>query len=534
MQRLHAPLAFALALAACSSSDTDKIAMNPPATDAGGQSPLDTAIAAMGGEAAIGAVTAVSIEATGDNWDPKTQGRTPASDPVHLSKFQSTLLDNLDGSGLREKWHLDAEYFFPPSPFDYTEISNAKSGWIDGVDGIVSMPKGSMLASQITATRKQNQLDNPVALLQRALANRSALQMLADEDLDGKPHHVIAIPAHPSPIRLFIDAQNGVLDKADTLEDSPALGDVLYESYYADWRMAGNVRVPFQVHELVGSVAFHDETRSTVDTEPAVPEASFDVPADLALPFDQDLADWGDRSTHWLPRWQWQGLVLYFLQNAVQATEVVPGVVWLAGGSHHSMIVELQDQLVLVEAPLYQARSAAIVAKAAELFPGKPITKVVSTHHHHDHSGGVRGALGLTGAELVVGPGLRDFFAKMLSAPHTVVPDALSGKSAPTITEVTTELALGDTTREVIALSIPTAHADGMLSVWLPKEGILFVSDLFIPGLIMGQIPKSGYADAAGEFYRWIGTKSLPVQKIVGGHGGAVGTLADLKTAVGG
>src|SRR5579859_6496186 len=219
MQRLHAPLAFALALAACSSSDTDKMARNPPATDAGGQSPLDTAIAAMGGEAAIGAVTAESIEATGDNWDPKTQGRTPASDPVHLSKFQSTLLDNLDGSGLREKWHLDAEYFFPPSPFDYTEISNAKSGWIDGVDGIVSMPKGSMLASQITATRKQNQLDNPVALLQRALANRSALQMLADEDLDGKPHHVIAIPAHPSPIRLFIDAQNGVLDKADTLED---------------------------------------------------------------------------------------------------------------------------------------------------------------------------------------------------------------------------------------------------------------------------------------------------------------------------
>jgi hypothetical protein len=34
-----------------------------------------------------------------------------------------------------------------------------------------------------------------------------------------------------------------------------------------------------------------------------------------------------------------------------------------------------------------------VIAKARELRPQKPLTRVVASHHHFDHSGGVRGAV---------------------------------------------------------------------------------------------------------------------------------------------
>jgi glyoxylase-like metal-dependent hydrolase (beta-lactamase superfamily II) len=523
MKRTTSLFLLGLALAGCSDDESTV-------------SPLDAAAAAMGGEEAIRAVAAVRIDATGQNLDAQSQGRTPTSDPIQASSYEASLLAALDGSGEREDWHVETEYFFPPATYDYTEVSSDGAGWVDGKDGLVPGPtKAGMPSSRVAAAHKESLLENPLALLQRALAERDTVATLPDETFDGRLHHVLALPGEASPLRLFVDAESGVLDKADTLEDSAVRGDTLYEAVYADWRTAGDVLVPYRVSQRLNGLAFHDELRSAVDTRPAIEPGSFDVPADLATPFDQDLASWGERSSHWLRGFQAIGLPLYLVQSAVQSTEVVPGVVWLGGGSHHSLVVELGDHLLLVEAPLYEARAQAVVDEAAELFPGKPITQIVSTHHHHDHSGGVRAALALTGADLVVGAPLETFFTDMLRAPHTVHPDALSASDAtPAITAVSEPLELGDASRQVLVLPVPTSHADGMLVVWLPTEGILFESDLFSPGFYPpGPIPESEQAAAAGELLDWIDAQSLPVQTIVGGHGFALGTLAELQGAVG-
>ncbi len=54
------------------------------------------------------------------------------------------------------------------------------------------------------------------------------------------------------------------------------------------------------------------------------------------------------------------------------------------------MLVEQDDHLVIVEAPQNEARSLAVIAKAKEIAPGKPIKYLVNTHTHFDHSGGLR------------------------------------------------------------------------------------------------------------------------------------------------
>ena len=74
----------------------------------------------------------------------------------------------------------------------------------------------------------------------------------------------------------------------------------------------------------------------------------------------------------------------------VVAEELAPGV-WLLGGqSHHSALIELSDHLILVEAPQSEARTIAVLARARELQPAKPLRKIVTTHHHFDHTAGIR------------------------------------------------------------------------------------------------------------------------------------------------
>ena len=75
-----------------------------------------------------------------------------------------------------------------------------------------------------------------------------------------------------------------------------------------------------------------------------------------------------------------------------------PGIWWLAGRVHHSVLVEFADHMTLIEAPQNDTRALAVIAKAQRDGPDKPLTHVVNSHHHFDHSGGIRAAVseGLT------------------------------------------------------------------------------------------------------------------------------------------
>jgi glyoxylase-like metal-dependent hydrolase (beta-lactamase superfamily II) len=82
----------------------------------------------------------------------------------------------------------------------------------------------------------------------------------------------------------------------------------------------------------------------------------------------------------------------------VAVQPVAKGIWWLAGsGNHRSVVFEFDDHLVLFEVPVNQARSKAVIDKARTLSP-KPLTQVIVSHHHFDHSGGMRVAVaeGLT------------------------------------------------------------------------------------------------------------------------------------------
>ena len=60
------------------------------------------------------------------------------------------------------------------------------------------------------------------------------------------------------------------------------------------------------------------------------------------------------------------------------AKPLAEGVIYLTGGTHHSVAIEQRDHVVLVEAPLNEERSLAVIAKVKEIIPGKPIKYLVN------------------------------------------------------------------------------------------------------------------------------------------------------------
>ena len=71
------------------------------------------------------------------------------------------------------------------------------------------------------------------------------------------------------------------------------------------------------------------------------------------------------------------------------SAKLANGVWHVTGGSHHSVVVEFNDHVAVIEAPLDEARSLAVIAEAKKLVPNKPLKYVLTTHHHFDHSGGL-------------------------------------------------------------------------------------------------------------------------------------------------
>ena len=130
----------------------------------------------------------------------------------------------------------------------------------------------------------------------------------------------------------------------------------------------------------------------------------------------------------------------------VAAEELAPGVWFLGGQSHHSVLVEFTDHLTLIEAPQNDVRALAVIAKARELRPNKPLTQLVMSHHHFDHSGGVRAAIS-EGLTVITHKASAALIEDMAKRPHTIVPDALAKNPKPATVERWTASARSPTAR---------------------------------------------------------------------------------------
>lgn len=459
------------------------------------QQVVDDAAAALGGRDRVLAARTLSAEdGSGRQFNLGQDMRPDARGQTFTVSAMSRRVDLVNARARTELTRTpNFAYFQGPQPQKQVQGIDGSLGYNVAGDGTASR-----IADPAARDRRVDYFHHPVTAVRAALAEGSRLSNPGRSDSERR---VDVALADGVAFTLVTDPA-GLPIRIESASAHPNLGDVRLSTLFADYQEVSGLKLPATITTKVDDFVTGELRygRQAVDEtlELAAPPAAASAAAISGPPAPN-----------------------------VVVQDLAPGVWLLAGQSHHSALIELSDQLLLVEAPQSEARTLAVLAKVRELRPDKPLRKIITTHHHFDHTAGIRAAAA-SGLTIVTHSGNRAFFEAMTSRRHSIVADALS-KNPKTVTVETVddELAIKDAMRTVMLYHIAgNPHSDTMLMVYLPKERVIVEVDAYSPGAAANPY--------AANLLENITKRKLAVDRIVPLHG-TVAPFADLaKTQTGG
>jgi glyoxylase-like metal-dependent hydrolase (beta-lactamase superfamily II) len=291
----------------------------------------------------------------------------------------------------------------------------------------------------------------PHGFLQSAVANTAAVRT---QNVRGRRVHAVTFTVGRHTVRGTINDQH-LVERVETRIYNNVVGDMAVETIFSGYRDFAGVMFPTRIVQRQGG---HPTLELTVDAvEPNhASAAALEAPPGTPQPGAPPLR--------------------------LVAQPVAEGIWYLEGASPSSYLVEFDDHLVAIEAPGNDARVEATLAEAARVAPAKPIRYVISTHHHFDHAGGVRGFVA-EAITIVTHASNKKYYERIVSNPHTLSPDRLArANRRARIEGVADRRVLTDGMRVLELYHVRgNFHDPAMLMVYVPSEKLLIQADAYNP-----------------------------------------------------
>ena len=439
---------------------------------------------------AMGMENLSSIEYSGTGWQGRVgQNVAPDRDWPRIELTAYTRAIDFEAMSSKE------EFVREGSTRQFTNLLSGDYAWtLDTQGEPVPQPASAEL-------RRLEILLTPWGFIKGAMAPGANPTMLTRNEYGGRSTVISFVAFEKYRVNGTVNP-DGLLERTQTWIPSPVVGDMYIENVYTEYQEVGGVQIPrFHQHQDYDDGA-HEADVSGGDHSfglETVSELQANATLTLTVPNSVTSAR---------------------VQPVQVASERLGDGVWLiGGGSHHSVAIEFDNYVTVIEAPLNEERSLAVIDELNRLIPNKPIRFIVTTHHHWDHLGGLR-AFVHEGATVITHDSNKPYYQEVLRAGiWTLEPDRFSlhppeewseGYIFETLNE---KYVLADRTTTVELYNVQgLAHAAGMLIAYIPDEKIVVQADLYFPA---ASTPNA----SARTFHRNLQRLDLDVESIVGIHG---------------
>ncbi|HEY3824385.1 MAG TPA: hypothetical protein VGL82_07485 [Bryobacteraceae bacterium] len=438
---------------------------------------------ALGGKEKVLAVKTLTIEGEGENSN-LGQNVTPDAPLTvwKVTEFKRTI--DVENGRMHAVQVRTAQF---PFALDTTTRQNAaldgNVAWSVGQDG-----NADRLTERTAFDRRMELLHHPITILRAAF---DPAAKLSNYRKDGDRQLIDIATSKGDMLTIAFDSIDHLPVSVSSMTDQPNLGDVAVVTSFSQYGDINGLKLPMHLTTKLDKWVQSDirVSRYSVNTDVG----------DLAAPAAIKEAAPAPASP----------------PAEVTVEQVEPGVWWLAGaGNHHSVVFAFSDHLTLFELPESEARARAVIDKTRSLAFGKPLTEVVISHHHFDHSAGLRVAVS-EGLTIITQRGNVEFFKDLATRKHTIAPDELARNASALplrIKAVDDTLILKDDEMEVDLVHVRNnSHCDTLLMGYVPRYHILVQADLYDSGWL-----RFPWADNLKEN---VTLRQLPVERDVPIHG---------------
>ncbi len=374
-------------------------------------------------------------------------------------------------------------------------VDSVKGGYRNAGRGAFSPMEAARLVRYRTEWEK-----DIAKFLVAALGEASSVEGVSDGVLEGQPHQVVRVGMGDVLYKVYVEASRHFVSKLEFTEPHYRFGDLDRELIFSDYREVDNVKLPFSEERAQMGLTTQVLEWSEVSMNNELQEDLFQVPEKI------------------------QERVSFLAQldtMPVVPTELAEGVYFGEGKGMNSLWVDFEDFILVVEGPNDEVQSLETIRQIRETVGEKPIRYLVTTHYHEDHNGGIR-TYAANGVTIITQAKNEAWIWEMLNYPFTLKPDQLARSGVePKVELVQDRRTITDGSRTVEFLHVPSVHAESFLVIYLPRERLIFESDLF--SILQGQTGPPRIGADARVLYDVVTQEGWRVNQIVPGHGRLVG-----------